>query len=119
MKTDKTPILRIHVRDNVAVALEDLSPGSVIGDNRLNIIDPIPAGHKVALLPIKSGDRVIKYGQVIGFAKVDIAPGEHGHTHNIGMGQFDRDYAIGKDTRNCELVPADMRPMFKGIVRDT
>ena len=118
MKTKKLPILRIHEKDNVAVALNDIPPGSEIGENRLDTIDPIPAGHKVALLPINKGDRVIKYGQIIGFAKMDINPGEHAHTHNIGMEQFDRDYAIGKDARNSELVPAKMRPMFKGILRD-
>jgi (2R)-sulfolactate sulfo-lyase subunit alpha len=43
----------------------------------------VPIGHKVALLDIKKGDTVIKYGQDIGKAVADIKKGEHVHTHNL------------------------------------
>ena len=43
----------------------------------------IPIGHKVALVDIKKGDTVIKYGQDIGKAVADIAKGEHVHVHNL------------------------------------
>ena len=60
---------QIHPRDNVAVLLQ------AEGD--------IPAGHKIALRPIAAGEAVIKYGDPIGTATRDIAPGEHVHSHNL------------------------------------
>ena len=43
----------------------------------------VPIGHKVALVDIKKGDTVWKYGQDIGKAVADIRQGEHVHTHNL------------------------------------
>ena len=40
-------------------------------------------GHKYALCDIKEGENVIKYGNPIGHAAVDIKKGEHVHTHNM------------------------------------
>lgn len=62
--------IRINPRDNVAVALEDLSP-------------EIRAGHKIALAGIRAGENIIKYGMPIGRATRDIQAGEHVHTHNM------------------------------------
>ena len=45
--------------------------------------DLIPAGHKYALKDIKTGEPIIKYGQVIGRATCDIKTGEWVHTHNV------------------------------------
>ncbi len=47
--------------------------------------DFIGRGHKVALKPIKAGQEVSEFGQVIGVATADIAPGEHIHLHNLAM----------------------------------
>lgn len=43
----------------------------------------IPAGHKYALRDIKTGETVIKYGQIIGRATTDIKEGDWVHTHNV------------------------------------
>ena len=43
----------------------------------------VPIGHKVALVDIKKGDTVIKYGQDIGKAVANIGKGEHVHVHNL------------------------------------
>ena len=40
-----------------------------------------------------------RYNQIIGFASRPIAPGEHVHTHNLAMGDFERDYAFGADVK--------------------
>ena len=40
-------------------------------------------GHKYALVPIKAGENVIKYGSPIGHATEDIGVGAHVHTHNL------------------------------------
>lgn len=83
--------LRLHPRDNVALALAPLSPGAevVVEGERVRVLEPIPYGHKFALRFIPKGGRVIKYGHPIGRAIRPITPGEHVHVHNVSSG---RDY---------------------------
>ncbi len=78
-------MLKITPVDNVAVALRPLESGeSVEAEGQvLTAAQAIPAGHKMALAPIKEGQTIIKYGYPIGQAKCDIAPGEHIHVHNL------------------------------------
>jgi len=78
-------VLVISTRDNVATALQPLSPGQRIdlGASTLIVGEPIARGHKIALQSIAAGDPVIKYGSAIGTASVHIAPGTHVHTHNV------------------------------------
>ena len=64
---------QIDERDNVATALKKLEPGAakLLGDSQekeIQIKEEIPAGHKVALRDIASGENIIKYGVVIGRA---------------------------------------------------
>jgi hypothetical protein len=77
--------LVISDRDNVATALELLEPGRQLEVQGVSIqvAEPIPPGHKVALRPIAAGGPVIKYGSPIGVASTDIAAGTHVHTHNL------------------------------------
>jgi altronate hydrolase len=93
MRTD-TQVLQIDPRDHVATALVALAPGDhVLG---VDVLDEIPAGHKLALRAVKSGDPVLKYGWSIGHATTDIAAGRHVHSHNLGtslVGVEDYSYA--------------------------
>lgn len=77
--------LQIEAADNVFVALEDGVSGETVGVSGTSITlkNDVPAGHKVALTGIKAGENAVKYGYPIGHAKVDIAPGEWVHTHNV------------------------------------
>lgn len=77
--------LRVSATDNVATALEDLAPGSLIdvGGEQVVIAERIPRGHKLALRAIAAGESIVKYGSPIGAATVDIAPGVHVHVHNV------------------------------------
>ncbi len=73
--------IRITDNDNVAVALSPLEKGSeVLG---VTLVQDIPAGHKVALMNIAEGEKIIKYGYPIGSASRAIEAGEQVHTHNI------------------------------------
>jgi len=47
------------------------------------VCEKIPFGHKFALKTIKTGEPVIKYGQIIGLATKDIKIGQHVHVHNL------------------------------------
>src|SRR4051794_365118 len=109
--------IRLHPSDNVVVARLDLLPGTELPEEGVTALGPVPAGHKIATAPIAPGEPVRKYGQILGFATEAIRPGEHVHTHNLGMGDFDRDYAFGIDARPTEYVPETERATFEGIVR--
>src|SRR5882762_9249597 len=78
--------LRLRDNDNVAVAKRPLAAGMALnGSISLVTNREIPAGHKIAVMEILEGDAIFKYGQVIGYARRRIAPGEHVHTHNVRM----------------------------------
>ena len=51
--------------------------------HKLDNVEVRENGHKYALIDIKEGENVIKYGSPIGHATCDIAKGEHVHTHNV------------------------------------
>lgn len=86
------------------IARPHLPPGTPIGDGVV-VSQPIPPGHKVATRPIETGEPVRKYNQTIGFATAPIAPGEHVHVHNMGMGDFAKDYAYGVDAKPTDYFP--------------
>ena len=79
------PLLRIAPQDNVAVVLESITAGTVLQVDGVIVTATceVPAGHKVALLPIAAGENVVKYGFPIGHATEDIPAGSHVHTHNL------------------------------------
>ncbi len=78
-------VIVISDRDNVATALEPLAPGRRVATaaGEVDVVEPIPAGHKMALADIMAGDPVIKYGSTIGHATTAIGRGAHVHVHNV------------------------------------
>ncbi len=81
--------LVITPRDNVATALEALDAGRIIevGGRRISVLEATPRGHKIALVAIRAGEPVLKYGSTIGTASVNIEAGAHVHTHNLASGR--------------------------------
>ena len=86
--------------------------------NRLDNVDiNLENGHKYALVDIKKGENIVKYGNAIGHATEDIKKGEHVHTHNVktnlsGNLEYEYDHKVfdipyGKDDRT-----------FMGYVRE-
>jgi altronate hydrolase len=65
--------IKINPADNVAVALQDLSQGTVVEGVTLSM--DIPRGHKIVLQDLKAGENVIKYGFPIGHVTRDAAAG--------------------------------------------
>src|SRR4051795_3472471 len=101
--------LRLSQNDNVAVAKRPLAAGlSLNGSISLTTNREIPAGHKIAVALINEGDAIFKYGQVIGYARRRIAPGDHVHTHNVHM----RDDADDR-TRLAHDCCVDFRPTMQ------
>jgi len=76
--------------DMVAVAVRDLSPGTVKGayldtdaDVEVELRHEVPLGHKLALADVAFGADVVEYGLRIGTASEDIRRGDYVHTHNV------------------------------------
>ena len=108
------PFLKLHPEDDVVIARTTLMENTEVAEG-VRTRTRIPAGHKVAVCPIAQAKPVRRYGQVIGFATLPIAPGEHVHVHNIGMGDFAKDYAYGQDARPTPR--ANTEKSFQGIRR--
>jgi hypothetical protein len=83
--------IMIDPEDTVATLLSDAEAGEPIyivrADGKetkaLKAREPISMGHKVALMSLKKGDKVMKYGAVIGQAIRHIREGDHVHVHNM------------------------------------
>ncbi len=88
--TDRRLVQRMSELDNVATALVELTPGmavrAMVSDAEsveVAVRASIPFGHKVALRDIPAGQPVLKYGEMIGRANLNIAAGDHVHVHNV------------------------------------
>ena len=110
----------VHLRpnDNIAVAARPIPEGTEVHLDGITVTTPGPVkmGHKFAVVPIKEGDAILKYGQIIGFAGRNIAVGEHVHVHNVVLGKFERDYAYCSETPAPLPPPAEYRS-FMGYDR--
>ncbi|GAB4090968.1 UxaA family hydrolase [Hydrogenophaga soli] len=103
-------------QDDVAVARAALNPGDrlPLGGGVL-VVQAIGAGHKVAVRAVAAGQPVRKYGQVIGVATQDIAPGQHVHSHNLGMADHATATAVGASYQPLPRVAVPAQ--FEGYVR--
>jgi altronate hydrolase len=108
------PVVRLHPQDDVAIARRQLVSGERLAAG-LAVRGLVPAGHKIALHAIAAGAPVRRYGQIIGIASRDIAPGEHVHVQNLAMADFAREHAIGVDARPTPK--SSEAASFLGIVR--
>ena len=110
------PFIRLHSADDVVIARSQLVGGTAV--EHITVRGLVPAGHKIAMRAIATGEPVRRYNQIIGFASRPIAPGEHVHTQNLDMGpakgDFARDHAFGADVKPG---PARREASFMGIRR--
>ena len=112
-----SPLIRLHANDNVLIARLPLGLGQELAEFGLRMRAQVPAGHKIAARRIAAGEQVKKYDTVIGAAMRDIEAGEHVHTHNLELVDFDRDPGFCEDVRPIDYVPESERATFMGIVR--
>jgi altronate hydrolase len=80
-----TPIIHLHPKDNVLVALENLEAGRKISfkGRELRLRQHVPAKHKFAIADLKQGDAVIMYGILVGKATQPISRAELITIHNL------------------------------------
>ena len=109
--------IQIHSGDNVCVALRPIAAGTEVMADGLCVTaaEEIPQGHKIALKPIPAGEKIIKYGYPIGYAKEDIPAGAWVHVHNVHTGLGDvLEYAYHPQGSDPE--PSE-HAVFQGFVR--
>jgi altronate hydrolase len=109
--------LRLNPADNIRVAVDVVDKGTTV--EGVTAQARIPKGHKFAVAPIPDGEPVRKFGQIIGFAKGAIAPGDWVHEHNVIVHEFQRDYAFSAEAKNDEVLPPEQRATFQGYRRDS
>lgn len=103
--TDLPRMLTLNPQDNVAIALDDIDAGDFGSEGGVALLESVKRGHKFAIVPIKAGQNVLRYGQIIGQATQDIAAGEHVHVQNLGMGQHAQDYAYASEATALQAAP--------------
>ena len=111
-------LLRLHPADNVLIAKSALALGQALPESGLRVRAQVPAGHKIAATRIAAGEPVRKYNAVIGVAARAIEAGDHVHTHNIALADFQRDPAFGRDVVAVHYLPDSERARFMGFVRE-
>ena len=109
--------IRLNAADNVVTAKTTLAPDTEVPGEDVTTTRQIPVGHKIATRRIDAGDPVRKYNQIIGFATETVAPGDHVHTHNVAVRQFQRDYEFTQGAQAVAMVPEADRATFRGILR--
>ena len=107
--------VRLHEKDNLAVAVDPIEPGGVV--HGVTVRERVPRGHKIALAPIAAGEPVLKFGQIIGFASKPVEPGAWLHEHNVEMHTFARDYRFAEDAKAEAVLPVEAQATFEGFRR--
>jgi altronate dehydratase small subunit len=81
--------IRLSPDDSVATVLRAVVRGERLrigaGDavTTIEAVENVPLCHKIALVALSPGDRILKYGEIIGEATQAIRPGAHVHIHNL------------------------------------
>jgi galactarate dehydratase len=76
-ESDTHIVIKTTETDNVGIIVNSggLKKGAILSDGT-QLMEFIPMGHKVALQNIGEGEKIIRYGQSIGFANCEIQKGE-------------------------------------------
>lgn len=88
--------LQIHHKDNVLVALQDLSRGTgiVFGKQSFNLSTNVASKHKFALHLLSENEEIYMYGVLVGKARMPIAQGEALTVQNVYHAS--NGYVLGK-----------------------
>ena len=119
LPTAENSVIHLNPLDNVAIARVPLSAGMKLRVDGvpIEVLDPVPAGHKIAVARMQPGDVVHRYGQVIGRAKQLIEPGRHVHTHNVSFEELTFEYQFPTGEAPRAAMPKNI-PAFRGYLRE-
>lgn len=111
-------VIKVHDDDNVVVAISPVNRGTKLPEeyNNLEIKDDVNSGHKIALVDIRKGENIVKYGFSIGQATSDISAGSHIHSHNLAT-NLDGSETYHYNEEPKPLAEKNDMPTFSGYVR--
>jgi hypothetical protein len=91
-------LLLMSPEDNCLIARTALACGDVVAidDLPVTLAQDIHIGHKVARRALAVGDKVLRYGALIGSITAPVAIGEHIHTHNLAS-DYIPTFTLGQD----------------------
>ncbi|HZX28382.1 MAG TPA: UxaA family hydrolase [Telluria sp.] len=78
-------LLLMSPDDNCLIARTPLAAGETLEIDGVPVTLPeaVPLGYKLARRALKAGDKVLRYGAIIGTVTADVAAGAMLHTHNL------------------------------------
>jgi altronate dehydratase small subunit len=91
-------LLLMSPEDNCLIARIELKAGTTVSiDGRpVALAENVHLGHKVARRDLQTGEKVLRYGAIIGTVTAPIAIGAHIHTHNLES-DYIPTYTLGQD----------------------
>ena len=94
-------LLLMSPEDNCLIARMALASGDVVAidGQSVTLAQDIHIGHKVARRALAVGDKVLRYGALIGSITAPVAIGEHIHTHNLAS-DYIPTFTLGQDGRH-------------------
>ena len=99
---DSAPrLLLMSPEDNCLIARTPLAAGEslLIDGAAVTLAEDIPLGYKVARTALRPGDKVVRYGALIGSVTAAVAPGAMLHTHNLAS-DYIPTYTLGSDAQS-------------------
>lgn len=94
-------LLLMAPEDNCLIARTPLAAGAALTIDGVAVVLPeaIPLGYKVARRALRPGDKVLRYGALIGTVTAEVAPGAMLHTHNL-VSDYIPTYTLGADAHS-------------------
>jgi altronate hydrolase len=119
LPTAENAVIHLNAADNIAIARVPISAGQElrVGQRSITVKDAVPAGHKIALGAIAAGEKILRYGQLIGHARIAIEAGRHVHAHNLAFEELSLAYEFPASELSLPKIPEDV-PRFLGYRRE-
>lgn len=94
-------LLLMSPDDNCLIARTPLAGGETLEIDGVAVVlaETIPLGYKVARHALQCGDKVLRYGALIGTVTQAVKPGGLLHTHNLAS-DYIPTYTLGPDARS-------------------
>jgi galactarate dehydratase len=111
--------VQVNPQDTVAILVNEGGlPAGTRFESGLTLVEDVPEAHKVALVDIRGGEPILRYGSVIGYAKEDIARGSWVHEERMRIPAAPSLESLPLATET----PAPMPPLegytFEGFLND-
>jgi len=106
-KETEKRLVKVHPNDNVKIVVSEqgLKKGEIV--EGVEVMEDIPQSHKMNLVDYKTGDPIIRYNEIIGYAKEDILKGSWITEHRLTLPKAPR----LEDLELATKVPEKMPPL--------